>query len=364
MTALNWIATRTQQDCAFHPAGIDSAHTAEPAGPEFLPRGSVFLETETRSTSHPVYLLRFGVLEPWPSGLTICLEPDGTLRLSMRQGARAFEAVLKTGLGGEATTVQIAYVWDAPRRCGRLSAYTPDHGQLWQTTVTAPFPLALRDAQLMTQSGPHAVIDEGLEFLAIADAPCPLGPMPGLAGSAAVDTPEGPRALRNVRAGDFVTAEGRGPVRVLWSGHATVPALGRFAPMTLRQPYLGLWDDLVAAGGQRVCLAGSEVEYLFGEERVTTDLRNLGIRNCVRPTKNAPNVVCYHQLLLESHEIITVNGALVESFNGAALFETDGALGASVLGEMEPAYRPRQAGLAAPVLKGFEALTLTGVSIG
>ncbi len=362
--SLNWIATRTQETGTFHSKGLGSLQTPPPVGLELLTRGSVLLETKTRPLSHPVNLLRYGVLDPWPSGLTICLEPDGTVRLLMRQGGRNLEASLKTGLGGKVETAHIAYIWDAPRRRGRLSVYVPDHGLLWQTDVIAPFPIALRDAKRIANDWTNATIDSDVNFLAISDAPCPLGPVPGLSGSAAVETPEGPRALRDVKAGDYVCAQGRSPVRVLWSGHATVPTLGRFASMTLRRPYMGLWDDLVSAKDQRVCLSGSEVEYLFGEERVSTAVRHLEIRNCATPTKNMPPVATYHQILLESHEIITVNGAPVESFDGSAVLDSRGAIATSVLADMDPQFRPKQIGLAAPVLQGYEALTLTGVTIG
>lgn len=362
--SLNWIATRTHETGVFHPDGLGSLRTADPVGMALLPRGSILIETKTRPLSHPVNLIRYSTLDPWPTGITICLEPDGTVRLLMRQGARYHETSLRTDLGGKVETAHVAYIWDAPSRRGRLSVFVPDHGLLWQTDVIAPFPISMQDAQRIAKDTHHAPIDKEVVFLAIADAPCPLGPVPGLDGSATIDTPDGPRTLRNVNVGDFVSAQHRPPVQVLWTGQATLPALGRFAPMTLRRPYMKLWDDLIASKDQRVCLSGSEVEYHFGEERVTTAVRHLEIRNCAMPTKNPPPVVTYHQILLETHEIITVNGAAVESFDGSAVLEYRDALATSVLADLNPEYRPRQIGLAAPVLQGYEALTLTGVSIG
>jgi len=361
---LNWIATRTQDTRAFHPGGVDSRHAAPPAGMDLLSRGSLLIEVTVRPNARPVNLLRFAALDPWPSGLTICLEPDGTLRLMMRQGARHLETALKTTLGQASQTVHITYIWDAPARSGFLCAYLPDRGIIWRAQVMAPFPISLRDARRIVRNPASCTMDRDVSFVAIADAPCPLGPIPGLSGAAAVDTPTGPVALRNIKAGDTVCVEGGAPVRVLWSGCASVPALGRFKPMTLRRPYMGLWDDLVASRDQRVCLAGSEVEYLFGEERVTTAIRHLEVRNCTAATETAPAVVTYHQILLETHEIITVNGALLESFDGSAVINTQGLLKTSVMADMQAGARPLRMGLAAPVLQGYEALTLTGVSIG
>lgn len=361
---VNWIATRTQENGVFNPAGVGCAADGKPVGMALLTRGSLMMEVTVRPQVHPVNLLRFGALDPWPSGLTVCLEPDGTMRLMMRQGARYLATALKTTLAGKVQTVHITYVWDAPARKGHFSVYVPDHGVLWQTDVLTPFPLSLRDAQRVVKDPNTCSIDTGVSFVAIADAPGPLGPMPGLTGHAAVDTPNGPVSVRDLVPGDMVTTEGGKTAPVLWVSKACLPALGRFAPMTLRRPYMRLWDDLIAARDQRICLAGSEVEYLFGEERVTTAIRHLEVRNCAVPTRPAPAVITYYQILLETHEIMTVNGALVESFDGSAVLNARGLFKTSVLAGMRPDQRPRNVGLAAPVLQGYEALTLTGVSIG
>ncbi len=362
---LNWIGTRTQETGGLYPPGPGGVAIADQlSDTDLLTRGSLLIEVGVRPRSTPVNLLRFGALDPWPSGLTVCLEPDGTVRLMMRQGARHLSTALKTTLGSNVQTAHITYVWDAPARRGHLSVHIPDHGVLWQTNVIMPFPLAVRDAQRIMALDGGCCMDADVRFAAIADAPCPLGPMPGLPGSAAVDTPDGPKTLRDMVAGDFVAVQGRDPARVLWVGKATLPALGRFAPMTLRQPYMGLWEDLIAARDQRVCLSGSEVEYLFGEERVSTAIRHLEVRNCAVPTKPVPATVTYYQVLLDTHEIINVNGAMVESFDGSAVLDCPNRLATSVLSDMQPNTRPRHIGLAAPVLQGYEALTLTGVSIG
>ena len=360
---LNWIGTRTQENGYFNPAGLGCPESGAPVGTDILARGSLLIEVEVHPTTTPVNLLRFGALDPWPSGITVCLEPDGTVRLLMRQGKRHLSTALKTTLGSNLQTAHITYTWNAPARSGRLSVHIPDHGHLWETSVMAPFPLSMRDARrIMTDRS--CTIDSGVCFAAFADAPSPHGPIPGLSGGAMIDTPDGPVAIRDIVAGDFINVQGADPMPVHWVGHTAVPSLGRFAPMTLRQPYMGLWQDLVAARDQRVCLAGSEVEYMFGEERVSTAARHLEVRNCAEPTKNAPPTMTYYQILLQSHEIITVNGALVESFDGSAVLDRPNILSGSVLADLPFELRPHGVGLAAAVLQGYEALTLTGATIG
>jgi len=360
---LNWIGTRTQENGEFNPAGLGCVDGVAPVDADILARGSLLIEVEVHPISEPVNLLRFGALDPWPSGLTVCLEPDGTVRLLMRQGKRHLATALKTSLGTQLQTAHITYTWDAPARKGRLSVHVPDHGHLWQVDVIAPFPLSMRDARRM-MADPSCLMGSGVCFAAIADAPCPHGPLPGLSGGAMIDTPYGAKTIRDLKAGDLVNVQGGDPMPALWVGRAVVPSLGRFAPMTLRQPYMGLWRDLIATRDQRVCLAGSEVEYMFGEERVSTAIRHLEVRNCAEPTRHAPTVMPYYQILLETHEIITVNGTFVESFDGSAILDRPSFLDGSVLADLPPELRPRGVGLAAAVLQGYEALTLTGVTIG
>ena len=86
------------------------------------------------------------VRDPWPSALTLCLDTDGTLRLLMRHGAQHLSRELATDLDTFENVVQITYSWDCPARHGTLSLYLPDHGKLFQTEVSAPFPLSMRDA--------------------------------------------------------------------------------------------------------------------------------------------------------------------------------------------------------------------------
>lgn len=359
-----WIGTRTAHDGVFNPAGLGRPCAADRNTDGLMARGSILIEAEARPGRHPVNLLRFGALDPWPSGLTICLEADGTVRLMARQGERHLETALRTSLGARVQTVHITYVWDAPGRHGVLSVHAPDHGHLWQAEVLSPFPMSLRDARRIMADRTAARLDETVRFAAISDEICPIGPLPGLLGTAAIETPKGAVALRDLEPGDLVMTDDRRAVPVLWNVSATVPALGRFAPMTLRRPYMGLWDDLVLSRDQRVCLDGSEVEYLFGEERVSTAVRHLEARNSAGPTRPMPATITYHQVLLESHEIIQVNGAMVESFDGAAILDKPNWIGGSVLAQMPATDRPRAIGLAAPVLQGYEALTLLGVSIG
>jgi len=105
---LNWIGTRTQEAGVFQPTGLGRLQTKNPIGAELLTRGSLMIEVKVRPQAHPINLVRFGALDPWPSGLTVCLEPDGTVRLLMRQGTRHLATALKTTLGSKVQGIMSA----------------------------------------------------------------------------------------------------------------------------------------------------------------------------------------------------------------------------------------------------------------
>jgi hypothetical protein len=92
--------------------------------------------------------------------------------------------------------------------------------------------MSIRDARRIVENPKACTLDPDVTFIAIADAPCPLGPMPGLSGKTAVDTPDGPVQLCDVAVEDLVCVEENAPLRVLWSGSVTLPALERLTAPT------------------------------------------------------------------------------------------------------------------------------------
>jgi hypothetical protein len=66
---------------------------------------------------------------------------------------------------------------------------------------------------------------------------------------------------------------------------ADLPAQGSFTPVRLRAPFFGAQGDLLVSGPQAILLAGNDVEYLFGTERVLAEARHLvdGSRACFAP---------------------------------------------------------------------------------
>lgn len=89
-----------------------------------------------------------------------------------------------------------------------------------------------------------------------------------------VATPRGPVEAGRLRAGDVVLCcEGHRRVRSV--RQAAMPLGDVVAPVLLRAPYFARCSDLVVSPDQPVVLHGAVVEYLFGEDAVLAEARQL-----------------------------------------------------------------------------------------
>lgn len=360
-----WIGLRTRYDAAFNAAGLGHTQLPAPmADDSLLTRGGLMVEAVISPVGRPTNLVRYAVLDPWPAALTILQEPNGTFRLLLRNGPRDLAVSLETTLGNTPETVTLTYSWDAPSRIGWFGIYAPDRAQLWLVDVPAPPPLSMRDGDRLISDQTFTRVGNEVSFVALDDSPVPMGPMPGIRGDAQIETVSGPRPIWTLRAGDEVVAGDGGTAQVRWSGHVDLPTVGRHAPLTLRRPYHGLTTDLVLTPDQRLCLTGPEIEYQFGEEAVSTALRHLVDRHSITPQKGNRPVQRWHQVLLDRPVAMLANGAWIESFDAAPLYESPHLFNSSVLARLPAELRPspRERGL--PILSAYEALTLTGASYG
>lgn len=351
---MTWIGLRDSHGGMLRPQGLDGPDMG-PANPDtVLARGTLLIEFRHDPAGHPRNILRYSARDPWPAGLTLCLDPDGTLRLMLTQGRQALSYALPLAPLIAAEAVLVTFSWDAPARNGWLSAQLTDREALFQTALAAPLPLSLRDAGRIMGDDSTCRIAPGLVFAALADHILPAGPLPMLGAQSMISTPSGAQKVTALRPGMAVLTADGGTAKVRWAGSCDLPARGRFAPMLLRAPYHGLNRDLLLAADQRLQLGGSEVEYLFGEEQVAVPVRHLADNRAIWPAASGP-VIRYHHLLLDRHAIILANGAAIESMDASLL--TDPAMQAqSVLaGLTDPPRGPR---LPWPVLRDFEALTL------
>lgn len=145
-----------------------------------------------------------------------------------------------------------------------------------------------------------------------------------------IATPEGLRAVENIRPGDRITTRDNGPQEVLWTGArrmsgARLNALPAFRPVRIGAGALGARThgrgapeaDLIVSPDHRILLAGAAARALFGEEEVLVAARDLIDGQQVRAEAGLREVTYIH-LLTARHEVICANGRPAETFHPAA----------------------------------------------
>ncbi|MHA6347440.1 Hint domain-containing protein [Roseivivax sp. CAU 1761] len=333
---------------------------ASPSGPagNWLERGALMLEFAAPSGPEPCILLGLATGGAAPRTLGLQMRPDGTLVLVLEQDNAVFHAVLAGPPRLPQALLRLTFCWDAPAGRGRLTLERPQDEV--SRTIATPPPPALHLADLRRLADPDAPgchRDPALVYLAASDAAEPVGRMPGLTAATPVLTPAGPRPVAELRPGDTVLTRDAGPQPVLAVLSRTVPAYGAFRPVHVRAPALGLAQDLVVAPGQRLVMAGPDVEYTFGCETVAVPAETLlGGGDAGSETRYM--FLRYHQVLLPRHAALLAAGIALDSFYAGRLRRDRGGLDRSLLAGIDPALLPEQVPAPRPVLRRFEALTL------
>jgi len=126
-----------------------------------------------------------------------------------------------------------------------------------------------------------------------------------------IETPQGPRPVEALAAGDLVMTLDHGPRPIRWAGSSRVAGTGRLAPVRIGAGHLGNARDLWLSPNHRVLVRGPMAELLFGEAEVLVAARHLVDGRRVREEPQAE--VEYFHILLDDHQILLAEGAPVES---------------------------------------------------
>lgn len=328
-------------------------------GPEdVIPRGSLYLEASiNRALSNTQSLFVLHRSGPATSHISVQTCDDGTVVFARHLGDRQQQVSLRIGRMLTEGTLRLTVSWDAPQRRGLISAEFGGDGLVLQKEFCDPLPWLAGDVAALNQGGDAVRFDGGVVCFGLSDRQEPVGLAPSLSGAAPVLTPQGYRRADQLCAGDLVQdVDGHAhPIR--FSTQRDVPARGRFRPLRLRAPFLGLRRDVIVAPEQRLIVRGPEVEYLFGEERVLVEAQALVGTNCAVPADCAATVR-YHQLVLDDHTMLDVAGLPMESLFIGDLRETPEMLATTVLRNAPANSLPLHKKLACPVLRAYEAVTL------
>lgn len=314
-----------------------------------LTRGTLMVEVRLGAPDRPRRLLSLERAAPWPASLSLTALPGEGLALVITQGAEVVQSVLPLPADRRDETLRITFAWDSPARWGRLAAEGADGRVLaWQEIGATP-PLTAGDLAVLPPDPPGVC--------ALSETVEPLGPVPGLAGDTAVETPQGPCRISDLRCGDLVVTVAGECVPVLARLSRRVPARGAFRPVRLLPPYFGLTRELVVAPGQSLVVSGVDVSYLFGCDAVLVPAAAL-VNGRAAVFDDSGPLVTWHQALLPGHESMIAAGAGIESLYVGRLRRQRQLLEQTLLADVPPGLLPEHGGTSLKVLAPFEAVTL------
>ncbi|MGH1368914.1 MAG: Hint domain-containing protein [Maritimibacter sp.] len=144
----------------------------------------------------------------------------------------------------------------------------------------------------------------------------------GLAPSALVETVNGPVLARDLKPGDRVLTRDNGVQSVRWAGESMsmfdpdAEQASAKGPVRIRAGALGTNKEagnLVLAPGQQVLVRGIMNELLFGTDEVMASVGDLAHLDGVDFVPRS--VVRWQHVLLDTHELLNVNGVWMESFS-------------------------------------------------
>lgn len=156
----------------------------------------------------------------------------------------------------------------------------------------------------------------------------PMGPSSGgvicFTPGTMIATPDGPRAVEDLREGDRVATKDNGAQDVLWIGSrrmtgARLFALPKLRPIRIRTGALGIErpdQELLVSPEHRMLVQGRAAQALFNTPEVLVAARDL-VNGSTVVVDSVLREVTYIHLLLPQHQVLWANGVESESFHPA-----------------------------------------------
>lgn len=304
-------------------------------------------------------LIRFAVRDPELVTFIVRLDPDGQVHVMTRRGDQASHHVVQIPPVEAGEPIHLRSVWRADGS-GVLALHAV-HADIWAVaSIPGVVPMTRTDVHRMMHPGGAGRRADCVHSHSVANCAMPIGPTCDLDGSGQVLTQEGPMRLADVRPGQSIITETGAAVRVMWVGQVSEPGVSVSAPVHLQAPYYGLRQDMIMAREARIVLGGSDIEYLFAEDRVSVRVQDLCDGRAMRPVHNAGATV-YTQVLLDRPAVFDLSGAKVSSFDPKALLGDELLRRHSVLAGLPPELISRDEAEARVELRPFEAISLRGM---
>lgn len=126
-----------------------------------------------------------------------------------------------------------------------------------------------------------------------------------------IDTPSGPRAAGEIKAGDYVNTRDHGPQKVDWVASRAVRGRGRNAPVRFEAGAIGNDAPLELSQQHRVHWHSHAARRMFGKGQVLLPAVSMINGGDIRLSPR--DEVTYVHLLCDKHEILTCQGVACES---------------------------------------------------
>ncbi|MCB2092813.1 MAG: Hint domain-containing protein [Rhodobacteraceae bacterium] len=139
-----------------------------------------------------------------------------------------------------------------------------------------------------------------------------------------LETPEGPRLIEDIRAGDRICTKDDGAQEVLWTGQrrmtgARLYAMPHLRPIRIRAGAMGEDRpdrDLIVSPEHRMLVKTPSAMSLFNQPEVLVAARDL-VDGHLIVTETGIREVSYIHVMTERHQIVWANGLETESFHPA-----------------------------------------------
>ena len=172
-------------------------------------------------------------------------------------------------------------------------------------TTDSDFETSSFTYEVQAVDGSGNVLETDVGFVTVETIPC------FVAGSL-IDTVDGPRAVETLTAGDMVLTRDDGAQPLRWIGKRSVPAIGKMAPICIRQNALGEHGELMVSPLHRVLVKDALAELMFGDSEVLIAAKDLVNDHSIRPVEGGE--VEYVHLMFDRHQVVTSDGLATESF--------------------------------------------------
>ncbi|WP_147126688.1 Hint domain-containing protein [Shimia ponticola] len=173
-----------------------------------------------------------------------------------------------------------------------------------------------------------------------------------------IATPDGVRAVEDLRVGDMVQTMDHGPQPIRWIGRRKAWGVGSYAPVEFAPATLGNASTLRVSQQHRILIRDPKAALMADSSEVLVAAKALVGQPGVSVCENRR--VEYFHLLLDRHEIVCADGIWSESLHPGpmGLASLPEAMRADILSLMPELADGKARPTARPVLRNFEAVAM------